>query len=259
MKTLFGTCMGKVMSSEIGIMDGHGEDTEIKVVERSRPYGRFVNVNTETLDGIERAKSLGLVGSGLAEIISTSHFQEVAGLFNAPQEHRGRMFCIMRHPVDRVASMFHYLSANGVWAGRESVPTTIDEYAHNPHFVESNWMVRFLTGRKAGTLDDSHLDSAKEILRKKFLVGLYDDLDETVQRILRYSNWRLNGDDQRSCADRVLHDEANRIGRNPHDDLTYENNPDVYHKLSEVNNLDIKLYEYAHQLYKEQKILSPEQ
>ena len=47
-----------------------------------------MNVDTSTVDGIKRAKNLGLVGSGLADVIVTQYLYAGATLFNPYQ--RGR-------------------------------------------------------------------------------------------------------------------------------------------------------------------------
>lgn len=56
---------------------------------------------------MERAKKLGLAQSGLADLIVTTYVYEANDLFDT--QHRGRLFSVFRHPVDRAISMFHYL------------------------------------------------------------------------------------------------------------------------------------------------------
>jgi hypothetical protein len=67
----------------------------------------FVNVDTTTIEGIERAKQMNLAGSELAEVIVIQHLYEAEKLFDPI--HRGRLFAVFRHPVDRAISMFYYL------------------------------------------------------------------------------------------------------------------------------------------------------
>lgn len=67
----------------------------------------FVNVDTTTIEGIERANNLNLVGSELAEVIVIQHLYEAERLFDP--SHRGRLFAVFRHPIERAISMFYYL------------------------------------------------------------------------------------------------------------------------------------------------------
>ncbi len=67
----------------------------------------FVNVDTTTVEGLKRAKRLGLAQSGLADTIVTTYVHELHELFD--KQHRGRLFAMFRHPVDRAVSLFHYL------------------------------------------------------------------------------------------------------------------------------------------------------
>eukprot|EP00956_Cyclotella_meneghiniana_P038018 scaffold147774_cov49-Cyclotella_meneghiniana.AAC.2 len=62
--------MGKTIATHVGVIHGHQNENELVVFQ---PYKRLdwktVNVDTTTLDGIIRAKELGLVQSHLADMI----------------------------------------------------------------------------------------------------------------------------------------------------------------------------------------------
>lgn len=93
------------MSSEVGIRNNHQDDTEIAVVFIDG--SPFVNTDTTTLAGLKRAKQLNLGQSELADVIVVQHLYEAESLFD--DEHRGRLFAMFRHPIDRALSMFYYL------------------------------------------------------------------------------------------------------------------------------------------------------
>ena len=68
-------------------------------------------MDTSTGAGIVRAKNMNLVPSRLADIIFTPLLHEAAQLFNnegVPQQ-KGMIFCLIRHPLERAVSLFHYL------------------------------------------------------------------------------------------------------------------------------------------------------
>jgi hypothetical protein len=68
---------------------------------------RFVNVDTSTVEGLQRAKKLGLAQSGKVNAIYTPLIFDANDLFD--DDHKGRMFAIFRHPIDRAISIFRYL------------------------------------------------------------------------------------------------------------------------------------------------------
>lgn len=71
----------------MGARDGHAFDSNLTIVLDDLG-SRYVNVDTSTVNGIKRAKSLGLVESGLADVIVTQYLYAGATLFNPKQ--RGR-------------------------------------------------------------------------------------------------------------------------------------------------------------------------
>jgi len=152
-KDIMGTCHRMTMASEAGIADGHGEDTTIAVVkiggdpEKGQDPSPFVNVDATTAAGLERAKALGLAQSGLADAIVTTYVYEANGLFD-PQ-HRGRLFSVFRHPVDRAISMFQYLQYAD-WEptyNPQLASMSIEEYAQSGT-VENNWLTRIKIFRR---------------------------------------------------------------------------------------------------------------
>jgi hypothetical protein len=102
-------CLNLVMASEVGIV-GHDKDGVLEVVELESER-KYVNVDTTTKEGLQRAKDLGLEKSGLADVVVSPLFQEsVTTLFD--ENHSGRYFTIIRHPVERVASAFYYFKVS---------------------------------------------------------------------------------------------------------------------------------------------------
>jgi hypothetical protein len=113
-KDVVGSCLRMVMASEFGVTDGHDKDTEIAIVYPKVPGGTgaedrspFVNVDTTSVAGIDRAAKMGFADSGLAGCVVTPFLYESNALFTETAQ--GRLFAVFRHPVDRAVSMFYYL------------------------------------------------------------------------------------------------------------------------------------------------------
>ncbi len=136
MKTLLSHCLGQTLAAEVGELNDHEKDEEVKVV--SFAEHNYTNVNVATPEGISRALNLGLVPSHLSDTIVSSHVDLIPSLFNAND--KGKAFVMMRHPCDRAASMFYFLKGTG-YPPMQNM--TLDDYAKS-ELIENNWMGEFL-------------------------------------------------------------------------------------------------------------------
>ena len=101
MKDIIGKCLKLVQSSEVGVRDGHDKDNILQVLDVQT--SKYVNVDTTTTPGIQRAVDLGLAASGLTDVIVSSYYHDSASLFDL--NHQGRAFMMMRNPIDRGKSL----------------------------------------------------------------------------------------------------------------------------------------------------------
>ena len=150
--------------------------------------------------------------------------------------------------------MFYYLQ----WASWESTyhakwqNMTIDEYA-NSKYAESNWMTRMLTRKLEGPLGLEDLASAKEVLRRKCLVGLVERFEESTERFEKFFGWRdlvMDWEEKKKCQRYHLEKRDNA-----HDHPKFEERSYVWELLRKLNLYDMELYEYAVNLFEEQKKL----
>ena len=261
MKELVGACYGLTLASEIGgNLVGQG-DKELRVVEargkiNNEYMGRHINVDVTTEGGIQRAASLHLAQSGLADVLVSPMLHDVAANILS-RSHRGRMFALFRHPIDRLVSLFYYLQA----ATHE--PTydprlanmTLSEYAASG-LVESNIMVRSLSNKMEGPLSADDLEEAKRTLRTKCLVGLLDEMETSLARFRHFFHWDGPDGNYGPMAERCQEQLLARGGSNrvEHPILVDRNSRD-YDNFARKNVLDLILYEYARQLFVEQGAL----
>ena len=156
-KEVVGNCLKLVQASDVGVRDGHGEDPVLQVLDIKE--SRYVNVDTTTVPGIQRAAALGLSSSGLADVVVSSYFRDSADLYDL--EHQGRAFIVLRDPMERAASMYWYRIEE---VGDLDRSVSIEDYAQG-NGIENNWMCRFIANRMTGELTKDDLEEAKEILR----------------------------------------------------------------------------------------------
>lgn len=233
------------------IASQHYRQTKTLKVVKFPKHFSYVNVNTATTDGIKRAKKLGLASTGLADAVVGTLLHEVATIF--PPENKGRMFTLFRHPVERAVSLFHFLQDTR-WRQSETfdkdmAALTIEEY-YTGGLAESNWMTRFLVNELTkGELTAEDLNRAKEVLRRKVLVGLLNEKGETFARFERYFGWQLKSDSERECHEKTL--QWAWPLKHVHDDV--EEGSTLWDLIAARNIYDMELYEYAVQLFREQK------
>jgi hypothetical protein len=235
-KDIAGVCLSKVQACEVGVRNGHQTDTQLQIVTIEN--ARYINVDTTTKDGIERAAMMGFGQAQMTDMVTSSYFLNAAR-FLFSEERPGRAFIIFRNPVHRAVSMYYFKRSVGDIDDKVS----LEEFARG-NGIENNWMTRFLTNAMEGELKKSHLDQAKKILSKKFLVGFLDDAEESVARVLKYLNWKFEEDEtkallQQDCIHRKLNEGSNR---NPNDYELPKKGSQAYALLSWQTQFDLKLY-----------------
>jgi len=209
---------------------------------------KYVNIDTTTSEGIMRAFQFGFASSNLADVMFTPLLLE-SSEFLLNQNNPGRMFAIFRNPVERVVSIFYYLKT-ATWEptyNPEYAKMTIRDFAFSP-YCESNWMVRSLTNKMTGSLAPGDIEVAKEVLRRKCLVGLMDIMEESIVRF--HAFFGFGNENALNCAKEQFARKGYLANSNKYD--TLDENSDTYTELVRKNELDIRLYEYARQLFSEQ-------
>lgn len=274
-------CLGKTLANRLGANPrfGHDKDTKIVVFQpfATSPEINFVNVDTTTKPGILRAAKLGLVPSKKADMIFTSDVNFASEhLFDS--NNKGRIFALFRNPVDRSVSKFYYLQT-ATWERTyrpEWVGMSIIEWATN-HNLDENFIVKKIVGKKlSDEVDLGDLIIAKDVVRQRFVVGLMNDMEESIRRFNIVLGLDTKNEKGQQCMEQYFSkkkvpeasttevavqgapDEGrakatDSMNSNPHPKIL-EGSPE-YALLAERNALDMILFKYIQLLYKEQKML----
>ena len=238
-----------------GLVEARGgkadDASAVAVTENTDTGNKFVNVDTSSPDGLRRARELGLAQSGLADIVIAQNLHETADLYTP--EYRGRFFALFRHPIDRAVSLFYYRQiAHWEPTYNPSLKKiSLEEYA-NSHGGEKNWMVRMLVNKEnGGTLDRSDLEIAKEVLRRKFVVGLMSDMAESLERFDRYFGWYDPANAEAMQCKDELTSKKGAVNSNKH--ASVEEGSPAWEGLARHNELDLELYDYVLELWEAQQ------
>lgn len=213
-------------------------------------WGSAVNADASSISGIERIQRLGLVDKNIPNLVVTSsRVYEALNVFN--QHHRGRLFVLLRDPMERAVSKYYY-NQIATWE-RNYNPVianmTMIEYA-NSRLCFDNWITRRILHKMnpAEKITEGDLRLAKEFLRQKATILLMDDYARSVHTLTQYFGWKVNGT-QRWWIDKYTME--NPVNKNPHpmpDKLSPE-----WTALRDKHMMDIELYRYASKLYHEQQ------
>ena len=244
LKHILGTCLSLVQSSRTSVDYCDVESHELNVCHTR--LGSFVNADTSDDHGIQRSHELGLVPSGMVDVVVSSRFLHAASLFDI--HHTARSFTIMRDPLERTISTFYYLK-EATWERNydESYKhMTLMEYIQRDE-TSSDWMVRWLTGKQhESVLTTNDLEFAKDILRRKFLILLTEEMRVSVDRLIRYMNW--NETNKVCLKENVAKVSRHNKSLHPNINVGAKENE----AMREKNKFDIALYDYALELFSEQ-------
>jgi len=110
-------------------------------------------------------------------------------------------------------------------------------------FEHHNSLVRDLTNEPMKPLTNEHIDAAKEVIRRKIIVGFTDYFEESFRRFAQYFGWPL---DQRymNCLEWWR--------RHAEDPVPSDVEAEA---LARTQWADLELYEYARSIFEEQRVL----
>ena len=180
----------------------------------------YVNCDTTSKEGLQRAKDLKLTSSDISGLVIVSPFiREVSDIMT--DDNFGRIFAFFRHPIERELERGK--------AGK----------------FEDNFLTRFIINKPEGELNFVDLGQAKKIIREKVVVGLLDEnLDESVNRMAAYFGWR--------GSEVCIESYVDKLPREKLGDLV-DGTDAIWRLLEPYNMFDIQLYEHARSVFRSQK------
>ena len=142
-----------------------------------------------------------------------------------------RFATIVRDPIERVISYYHHiLTHNDEWRGRK---TSLSKYLETSGDLQlQNHQTRVLSGVNDNLVSENHVMQAIKNINEDFIhVGISEKFDESVSYLCNLLSWRIK--------------------EMPHENVSV-NRPDTtsfsiteLNKIREINQFDIKLYEYV--------------
>jgi hypothetical protein len=121
-------------------------------------------------------------------------------------------------------------------------------------YLEDNIFTRVLANKNDSynrVLGANDLATAKEILSRKFVIGLFESLEESLRRFETFFGWNLGGDSINSRHDACRHEVVSRAmsGYYNANARVPANGSPAHVALAEKNAMDLELYDFARFLY----------
>mmetsp|Transcript_28988 Transcript_28988/g.61272 ORF Transcript_28988/g.61272 Transcript_28988/m.61272 type:complete len:367 (+) Transcript_28988:35-1135(+) len=254
LKSLY-KCMRQALAVRVGVDPryGHQDDKEVMAFEPGNMGALFVNVDTLSREGILRAKKMGLVPSGKADLIVTSGALGFAIEHLYDRSYKGRVVALFRNPVERLISKFYY-SQVATWE-RSYRPEWKDidiEYWAVHINRENDMMVKTLAGLGLeDEVTEADLRIAIKTLRQLFIIGLMSQMEESIHRFNIFMGIDESDENMKMCMDEYFGHGVRKENSNPHPKVK-EGSPG-WQILAEKNSFDLRLYESIVVLFDEQK------
>jgi len=242
-------CLNKVLASN------HKLKNEDALRMHRVKQSAYINTDLSTVEGIDLAAEQHLAETQMADVFVSNHIFDATTKLLDPK-YQGRLFTAFKHPVDRSIDEYHYtVTTNNEYFVRNM---GLEEYAHSS-FMDKDWMVRFLIDKQQGHLDEDDLKMAKEILRKKCLIGLHENIQLSLDFFEEYFGWysekgEFNKKVHDHCRAKLMEIEEDRAREVFERVGPVQRGSDIYKIIVELNSWDMKLYWYAYDLFTEQQV-----
>jgi hypothetical protein len=280
-KQLMGECLGLTLASSFSfpIDNLMFNQDNVRIMRFSNV--KYFNVNLQNQAGIYRAKNMGVtnrvetdLGPMVVDALISPNINAVLNTLLSENDIekyesrvKGGMFMMSRNPIEREISNFYSVKLT---TQRPDVAAySLSDWFGLPSYT-GNSLVRQLTNKMDPaieiTMDDLHV--AKEVLRRKCIIGLLEEKQESWNRFQRIfdSRWSLKKrHTDEVCQDKLLNwGWKNRNSITPFIDISVEDEsqrPDenivdrtTFRQIAALNQLDMLLYEYTRHLFWEQRL-----
>merc|ERR1712232_724701 len=127
------------------------------------------------------------------------------------------------------------------------------EFAKNKN-TDNNYMVKTLAGLKStDDATEADLRLAMRTIKKRFVVGLLDDLEESVRRFNLVAGIDGSDKENRKCMNHFLHNSVGARRHNSDSHPKVDPGSATWNALAKTNALDVQLYEFVVDLFAEQE------
>ena len=179
--------------------------------------------------------------------IATPHYQEGTSLLTL--KHKGRIIVMMRHPCQIAEEI--YLTRPNV-QGRGKHVQGLIRWVNSTKYYD-NWMTRMLANVPPDVVvTEDHFKEARMILENKFLIGMQQNMPETVQKRLGlYFGWHELPNKQ-GCEIEMI--KKGMLNLSP---SSLEEGSEEWRFVRNKNHFDMKLYVRSQHVFGDQKMRVP--
>ena len=216
----------------------------------------YINVDLFSTTGITRAAILRLTQNRVSDVVLTPFLMEASTKLFPPKsssvvfpEVLGRLLVMFRDPIERSLNRYEMTR---LLTGNDSL--TLEEYSTNPVYSENNPLTRGLLGLGPhDTIGDVERNAAQESINQHVFIGLFDEMEESINRFELFFQWTVGGksqDQNKECVKKIEleFERGYKIGSN------YAlSDPAGYNLLVASHTIDSQLYNFAKSQFIAQK------
>jgi len=272
-RDVLGSCLKLVLTADLGNKEEYLKYKSLQFLQ-TQQNALLLNVDTSHQKGIQHANDMKLLeaNNNLIDVIVTKDLYSLSSTLLDNTKYQGKVFIMLRDPIERLVSLYHYLGIASwdVNYDPDLQFISLEMFARSSRRDNNNYMVRILSNTmeyEEEAVTEDHLDIAKEVLRKKCIIGLLNHKQESITRYQQYFKWKMNHhpskfhinnspeaptspsfDQSSFCQEKLV--TWGWSNKNHHPNI--EETSPAYELLQKKNALDLALFEYAKLLYDEQ-------
>lgn len=240
-RDIMGKCRGMVIAGAwVGSAD------KLNIVHENGM--KQVTVDLSTKESRTKARDDGLKDVASNLLVLSPNVYETSDIFKG--SFQADLWTWFRHPVERQISYYFWLKSLPLGHPKYHPymqMLTLTDWAQTQLHIP-NAMTASLIGIPTNPMGWTEIDLivAKNMIRQSARIGLLEQKTESIRRFFHHHNVGASG--ARECQERLLYYDWSNKGK--HDPVGKKS--DAYQLLLQANSLDVKLYEYATYLFKEQ-------
>lgn len=252
---MLGKCTGLVQALDASKYIDVLDPQKMEIVTNEE-IGQIFTVNTFTPSGIAYAKANNLVYTGQVDAIFSPLLYDAARLFRS--DHRGRIFTIISNPIERVNTHFYYVTSDPTNPNYDQSlnQMSIEDYAaQTEDRPEFNYLTKLFSdnlNKSSDELTIHDLNKAKEVFKRKVLIGLETHKVESIRRFELF--FHLSFENEASDNVYLCGSGLPQWTKSSSAEIGPPLAPmdPVWNALFHRNTLDMELYEYVKKLYVDQ-------
>jgi len=268
LEKVFIWCMGLALATDQGEADITTPDPitiNEHVYNTSDMLGPFMpqyaNVHTNSeawIDELANRNYINAVAPNKPDLLFTQHFTYAIEKLLKGTGKKARASVMFRHPVKRIVDEFYYRQ-HATWEESydvEQSSMSLEAYSVSDKLIENYYVRSLLQLKDHVEITKAHVDVAKEIIRRKMVVTVFEWYEVSVVRLEKFYGWWAQRDVMNNitlnhCHYKII-ENSDHAGNGPR----VPSKEAIYTRILIRNWADMELYFYAKNMFPDQRVVA---